>query len=342
MAEIAVIDSDLRRIDIETFRENLSQHTVNRISLDQGNIDAPVDPSHDLSSYRALYVRVGEVTPEVLDRAPQLEIVSTCGSGYDHVDVDAATDRGVVVTHTPEAPAPGAIEHTYGFIFTLLCQFPQMLERTSNGGWAEGQTVVNELQNRTLGIVGLGTIGSEVARIATESFDADVVAYDPYVDGSRESEIYPRVSRKEIEAMGVSLVDKMDVFEQASLVTMHVPLTEDTSEMVSTTEFEALEGGYFINLSRGPVVDEDALIDAVEKDKLAGIALDVLETEPPDPSNPLLAADNVYITPHIAGGKEGYPGRSAEINAQRIERTLLGQQPDKIVNPRVLNKRHDL
>lgn len=339
MAEIAVIDSDLRQIDIETLRDNLEQYTVDRISLDQGNIDAPIDPSYDLSSYQALYVRVGEITSEVLNRAPQLEIVSTCGSGYDHVDVEAATDRGIIVTHTPEAPAPGAIEHTYGFMFTLLCQLPEMFERTASGGWAEGQTVVNELRNRTIGIIGLGTIGSEVARIATQSFGADVVAYDPFVDGSQQSDIYPRISRDEIEAMGVTLCNKLDVFEKASLVTMHVPLTEETKKMVSTAEFEALDGGYFINISRGGVVDEDALTNFVTEGNLAGVALDVMENEPPgSSSNPLLQAENVYITPHIAGGKEGYTKRSAKINAKRIEQTLDGDRPDKIVNPEVFPK----
>jgi D-3-phosphoglycerate dehydrogenase len=333
MTDIAVIDSDTRKIDIETFRNNLEGLSVDRIELEHGNIDAPIDPSYDLSSYRGLYVRVGEVTEAVLDRAESLEIVSTCGSGYDHIDVDAATERGVFVTHTPEAPAPGAVEHTFGFIFTLLNEFPEMFDRTASGGWAEGQTVVNELCDRTIGVVGLGTIGSKVAKIAQNSFSADVIAYDPYVTRTRESEIYPRTNRDEIEAAGITLVGKDELFESASIVTMHVPLTSDTRSMVGTEELEALEEGYFINLSRGEVVDEAALIDAVERSLLNGVALDVMSSEPPDASNPLLSASNVFVTPHIAGGKEGYTKRSAEINAKRIGTALRGEPPDKLVNP---------
>lgn len=335
MAEIAVIDSTLRKIDVETFGRHLETFSFDHLSLDHGTIDGPIDPSYDLSSYRALYVRVGQVTESVLDRAPELELVSTCGSGYDHVDVEAATERGVMVTHTPEAPAPGAVEHTFGFIFSLLCELPTMFERTANGGWGEGQTVVGELYDRTIGVVGLGTIGSKVAQIAATQFDANVVAYDPYVAGERETAIYPRISREEVERHGIELIDIADLFETASLVTMHVPLTAETERMVGIDEFEALEGGYFLNLSRGGVVDEAALIEAVDRDLLAGVALDVMETEPPESSNPLLSAPEVYVTPHIAGGKEGYARRSAEINAKRIEAALAGDRPEKVVNPDV-------
>lgn len=341
MAAIAVIDSDKRQIDLDTFQAHLEGYSVDRIVLDAGNIDAPIDPGYDLSEYRALYVRVGQITPDVLDRASNLEVVSTCGSGYDHIDVEAATDRGIVVTHTPEAPAPGAVEHTFGFIFTLLNRFPDMFERTSTGDWTEGQTVVHELRDRTLGIVGLGTIGSRVAGIATQSFGADVVAYDPYVEGRDESTLYPRTSRQEMESVGVQFVDRMDVFKRASIVTMHVPLTAETEQMVGSKELQALNGGYFLNLSRGGVVNENALSDAVEADVLRGVALDVMQSEPPELSNPLLGAENVFVTPHIAGGKEGYTRRSAEINASRIQSVLAGNHPDKVVNPAVFNHREE-
>lgn len=336
MAEIAVIDGEQRQIDVGTFRKNLDRFSADRITLKHGNIDAPIPPRYDLSSYRSLYVRVGEVSADVLDRADNVEIVSTCGSGYDHIDVGAATDHDILVTHTPEAPAPGAVEHTFGFIFTLLNDFPRMFERTASGGWAEGQTVVKELHGRTLGVVGLGTIGSQVASIASKSFNADVIAYDPYVDGTRESDIYPRTDRAEIESEGVQLVDFVELFQRASVVTMHVPLTDETESMVELDQFEALEGGYFINLSRGEVINEQDLVDAVRRDLLAGAALDVMDSEPPDPTHPLLSEDRVYVTPHIAGGKEGYPTRSAEINAQRITKALSGQTPGGIVNPQVL------
>lgn len=333
MAEIAVIDSDKRQIDIETFRNELGEFSADRLTLERGNIDAPIDPDYDLSQYRAIYLRVGKVTAGVLDRTENLEIVSTCGSGYDHIDVEAATERGVLVTHTPNAPAPGAVEHTFGFMFTLLNDFPEMFERTANSQWSEGQEVVQELHDRTIGVVGLGTIGSKVARIAENAFNADVIAYDPYVSGEKQSNIYPRVPRDEIESDGITLVGWKEVFQSASVVTMHVPLTPETKRMVGYEELEALEDEYFINLSRGSVVDEEALRDVVQRGNIGGVALDVMETEPPDPANPLLKAPNVYITPHIAGGKEGYPTRSARTNANRIKRALNSENPQHVINP---------
>jgi D-3-phosphoglycerate dehydrogenase len=145
--------------------------------------------------------------------------------------------------------------------------------------------------------------------------------------------MYPRVEREKLEYVGVEFVEYTELFERATVVTMHVPLTPENDSMVGIDEFEALEGGYFLNLSRGGVVDEGELIEAVDRDLLAGVALDVLADEPPDPSNPLLKAPNVHITPHIAGGKEGYASRSAEINAKRITAVLHGEVPDGLVNP---------
>jgi len=337
MADIAIIDSDSRRIDLETFEENLGDFSVDRICLEHGHIDAPIAETYDLSPYRGLYLRVGKITVEILDRAENLKIISTCGSGYDHIDLEAATERGIMVTHTPEAPAPGAIEHTFGFIFTLLNELPEMFERTASGNWGEGQTVMRELHGRTIGIVGLGTIGFEIAKIARRAFNADVIAYDPYVDGRRESDIYPRVKKDKVESLGITLVDKMELFESASMVTMHVPHTSETDQMVGREELRALSGGYFLNLSRGGVVNEEALLHAVERDWLEGVALDVMGTEPPNESDPLVESPDVFITPHIAGGKECYPTRSAKINADRMTKTLRGERPGGLVNPDVLH-----
>lgn len=337
MSDIAIVDSSKRKIDIETFRNELKDFSTDRIALTSGDIGTTIDEDIDLTSYRAIYVRVGEITADVLDRAPNLEIVATCGSGYDHVDLEAATERGVIVTHTPEAPAPGVVEHTFGLIFSLVHRFPEMFELTKRGDWGEGQTIVGELRGRTIGVVGLGTVGSKIATIASDVYDAEVIAYDPYVTGELTSDIYPRVSAEEMTNHGIGLVDKEALFQDADIVTMHVPLTERTHHMVSTSEFGELENDYFINTSRGEVVDEQALIAAVKEKKLAGVGLDVMQSEPPNSSNPLLSAPNVYVTPHIAGGTEGYPERSAKINAQRIACVLRGETPDKVVNPDVLD-----
>jgi len=336
MADIAIIDSDAREMPVELFRDFINGYEIDHIRLSSGDIATSISTERDLTPYRSLYLRVGSITEDVLKRAPNLEHIATCGSGYDHVDVDAATEADVLVTHTPKAPAPGVIEHTFGVLFSLLHRLPEMFERTTNGEWAEGQTTVGEFYGKRLGVVGLGTIGAQIATIAQQHFNANVIAHDPYVSGDLESDIYPRVSSEEITSQGISLTDRESLFEDADIVTMHVPLTERTLGMVSQVELNALEGGYLINTSRGEVVDEEALIKAVDSQQLAGVALDVIANEPPDPDNPLLASPRVYVTPHIAGGTEGYTERSVRINADRIVHVLDGERPENLVNPNVL------
>ncbi len=336
MSDVAIIDSEVRQMPVDLFRELLEGYEVDHIRLSSGDISTSIDSEHDLEPYRSLYIRVGAITEAVIACSPNLEHVATCGSGYDHVDVDAATEAEIMVTHTPNAPAPGVVEHTFGVIFSLTHRLPEMFERTANGKWVQGQTTVGELQGKCLGVVGLGTIGSRIATIAAQQFGAEVTAYDPYVSGELESDIYPRKGGEGYKSQGISLTDKATLYEDADIVTIHVPLTERTREMVSRQDLAALEGGYLINTSRGAVVDENALIDAVEADRLAGVALDVMAKEPPAPDNPLLHSDRVYVTPHIAGGTEGYAERSVRINAERIARVLQGGSPDKLVNPEVL------
>jgi D-3-phosphoglycerate dehydrogenase len=336
MADIAIVDSPSREIDRGTFKENIDGYSVDRLTMQSGNISAGISEEWDLSEYRAIYVRVGEVTEDVLRRAENLELVCTCGSGYDHIDVEAATDRGVIVTHTPEAPAVGVVEHTFGVIFSMLHRLPEMFEQTANGNWEEGQITVGELAGKRFGVIGLGTIGTKIATMAQQQFGADVIAYDPHVSGELTSPIYPRISAEEVRSRGIELADKQTVLESADVVSLHVPLTERTRNMISEEELAALQRGYLVNTSRGEVVDEDALLDAVERGQLAGAALDVMRTEPPEPLNGLLSNPNVYITPHIAGGTEGYAERSAGINADRIQKVLDGEEPDDVVNPGVL------
>jgi len=336
MSDVLVCDNESHPMNRELFERQLSDFEMDHAKLPSGSLNVTIDiDKYPLSSYRAMYIRVGEVTAEVLDAASNLEYVATCGSGYDHIDVSAATDRGVLVTHTPGAPAPGVIEHTIGLILALVHELPDLFGQTAAGNWSEARRALPELRNKTVGVVGLGTIGSGVAIAASETFACDVIAYDPYVTGEVQSSIYPRVDRAEMEARGISFTSKQDLFERSDVVTMHTPLNEETKGMVGYDELQALENGYLINTSRGEVVDESALVDT--REQLSGIALDVMEAEPPDDDNPLLDAQNVYVTPHVAGGTEGFTERSARINAGRIRATLRGDTPDGIVNPEVLS-----
>jgi D-3-phosphoglycerate dehydrogenase len=321
-------------MNIEEFRSRITGFDVDHAMLTDGSLNVTIDlTDYPLSQYRAMYIRVGEVTEEVLDVATNLELVATCGSGYDHIDIEAATAHGVTVTHTPQAPAPGVVEHTIGFLFSLLHELPDLFEQTAAGHWVDSRRAVAELEDRTVGVVGLGTIGSRVATLLSKRFNCDVIAYDPYVTGDASSPMYPRVEQAEIEAKGISFTTRRELFKRADIVTLHVPLSDATDHMVDAQVLELLKGGYLINTSRGEVIDESALIQAMERDLLKGVALDVMEAEPPADTNPLLEMSNVYVTPHVAGGTKKFTQRSARINARRIRHALRGEEIEGVINP---------
>lgn len=342
MHSVLVTTSESRPVSVDIVRDALpTDWTVDSYEVAGEGIEAgsPARIGAAANGYDALLLRPGRVTRELLEAAPSVQIVAVHGSGYDRVDLEAATERGVVVTHSPEAPGPGVVEHAIGMMLALLRNVPTVHEQTTAGQWDASKNVCLELGRRTVGVAGLGTIGFDVARLARE-FGAPVVAYDPYVRGERtDSEIYPRVSREEVEALGVELVSRHELFERADVVSLHTPLTEDTRQFVGERELDALAGGYLVNTGRGGLVDEEALVDAVREDRLDGVALDVLAEEPPDPSHPLLTSPKVIVTPHVAGVTDGYFPRAARLCSEKIEAFLDGDRPDAVVNPAAFDGR---
>lgn len=342
MDSVTVCHSDSHPIDIDTFRTALDDAdiTVSEVTVEPGGVDTDVASTlvGALRDSQALYIRTGEVTREIFEAVDGLELVVTSGSGFDHIDLDAATDHDVVVAHQPNAPAPGVVEHTYGLLFSMLSDLPSLFTSTRDGDWQAARGERPEFGSRTFGVVGLGTIGLPVARIASRSFGATVLGYDPFVSGDRESRIYPRYDRDTVEDAGVTLVSKDALFERSDVVSLHVPLREDSRHLVSTTELAALGDGYLINAARGPVVDEEALIDTLSDGGLSGAALDVLESEPPDPGDPLLDYDRVNVTPHVAAWTETYLERSATLAAEKVTALARDEVPETIVNPGVLDR----
>lgn len=339
MPDVLVVQSASHPVGVDRFESALgADYDVSQLELPPGTLHVRADEElvDALADKQAVFLRAGEVTAPVIRAADDLRVVAVHGSGYDHVDLDAATRNGVVVTHNPEGPGPAVVEHTVALMVTLLRDLPTRFERTARGEWSRDP--VSELGQRTVGVVGLGWIGFRVARIASQVFGAEVIAHDPYVSGELESPIWPRFSRTEVTDLGVELVAKDDLFERAELVTLHTPLTDRTADMVGASELAALAGGYLINTSRGGVVNEEALNAAVEDGTLRGVGLDVLRTEPPDADHPLLAHPRVYVTPHIASATDGYPPRAADAAAEKIRSVLSGGRPETVVNPAVFDR----
>ncbi len=242
-----------------------------------------------IGEYDGLIVRSRtKVTAEVIDRAERLKAVARAGVGVDNIDVSAATRRGIVVMNTPGGNTVSTAEHAVAMMFALARNIPQACADMKQGNWNRKKFVGVQLTGKTLGIVGLGRVGLEVARRAV-GLEMRVLGYDPYVSGERA------------KSVGLRLVDTLEeLLPQCDYITIHAPLTDETRNLISKEEISLMKDGVrIINCARGGIVDEDALAEALRSGKVAGAALDVFSKEPPEDWS-LVQLDNVIATPHIA------------------------------------------
>jgi len=261
----------------------------------------------------ALIVRSGtEVTREVLEAASDLVIVGRAGIGVDNIDIEAATDQGVIVANAPEGNVRAAAEHTVAMAFAAARSIPQAHTRLKGGEWAKGDYLGTELNGKTLGIVGLGRVGQEVAK-KLDSLGMDLVAFDPYI------------SEERAEQIGAELADLDAVLQRADVLTIHTPLTPETEDMIGETELAEMEGGYVVNCARGGIVDEPALAEAVEDGIVAGAALDVFAEEPLPADSPLLGVEDVIVTPHLGASTEAAQENVAVSTAEQIVAAFEGE-----------------
>jgi D-3-phosphoglycerate dehydrogenase len=266
----------------------------------------------------ALIVRSGtEVTREVFEAAEDMLIVGRAGIGVDNIDLDAATDNGVIVANAPEGNVRAASEHTVAMTFAAARSIPQAHMRLSSGEWAKGEFLGTEVNDKTLGVVGFGRVGQEVAK-RLGSLGMDIVVFDPYISEDRATQF------------GADLADSLEeCLTSADFLTIHTPLTDETENMISEEELAQLEGGYVINCARGGIVDEAALAEAVENGILKGAAVDVFADEPVSPDNPLLGVEDVIVTPHLGASTEAAQENVAVSTAEQI---LAAFESEPVVN----------
>jgi D-3-phosphoglycerate dehydrogenase len=241
-------------------------------------------------SVRALIVRnQTQVTADLIAAAPKLEIISRAGAGLDNIDTDAATEAGIVVSYAPHENAVSVAELTIGFMLALARRIPAADADTHGGGWNRHEFTGIELSGKTLGIVGFGQIGQLVAERA-RVFGMQIVTHDPFVEPA--SDVLTQFNAQWLE------LD--DLLRRSDIVTVHVPLTNDTAGLFNAEQFGQMKSSaLLINTSRGEIIDEEALAQALTEKRIAGVALDVRQSEPPKPG-PLEQMKNVICTPHIA------------------------------------------
>ena len=256
-------------------------------------VSNPKEYAQHLADCEALFVRSAvKVNAAVLAQAPKLKVIGRAGVGVDNVDLPAATAAGVLVMNTPGGNAVSVSEHTLGLMLGMARAIPQASASTKSGKWEKKKFMGNELRGKTLGILGLGSIGREVLQRA-RAFEMKVIASDPYVNSQSAVDL------------GVSLVGMDDLFAQSDYITLHVALTKETTGMLNDAAFAKMKTGVrIVNCARGEMIDEAALARAIQSGKVAGAALDVFQVEPPPADNPLLALESVLATPHIGGATE--------------------------------------
>ena len=255
-------------------------------------VSNPQDFSAHLADADALLVRNAvKVDAALLAKAPRLKVVGRAGVGVDNLDLDAATAAGVLVMNTPGGNAASVAEHTLALMLAMARSIPQAIMATRSGEWGKRKFLGTELRGKTLGVVGLGSIGREVVRRA-RGFEMHIVAHDPYVN--------PRTAADP----GTRLLGLDELYAESDYITLHVALTTETYGMLNDAAFAKMKRGVrIVNCARGELIDAEALRKALESGKVAGAALDVFQTEPPA-GEPLLALDNVLATPHIGGSTE--------------------------------------
>ncbi len=256
--------------------------------LDVVKTESPILSKAQLEGVEALIIRSKTViTPALIESAKSLQVIVTATSGFDHIDLDACAKWGITVMHTPWANVQTAAQLTWSLVLACAHKINQAHNMVKAGDWNRDSVTSTELIGKTYGVVGLGRIGSRVAEIA-EAFDMDVIAYDPYADD------------KTFISQSVERVAYEELLKRSDVISFHVPLTKETNRMLSRSQLEYIHRGMIVvNTSRGPVINEQDLCEALEKGWVGAAGLDVFEKEPLPRQSHLLKLQNVVLSPHM-------------------------------------------
>ncbi len=274
-----------------------------------------------LNGAEGILLRPGYITASLLDLLPDLRVVAVHGAGVDQVDVAACTQRGVLVTNTPGANANAVAELTLGLILSLARRIPQAASRVgAERVWGEARHTGVELKGKTLGLIGIGQVGSRLTKMAL-AMGMKVLAHDP------------GLKNEEIKARGARPTRYDTLLSRADFITLHAPLTPKTHHLIDRQAISKMKkGAFLVNAARGPLVDEAALARALKSGRIGGAALDVLEGEPPDPESAIFGAPNLILTPHMAGSTHECLEAIATWAGADIARVLSGKKPRYPVN----------
>ena len=271
----------------------------------------------DIHDCDAVIIRVAVIDREIIAKSPKLKVIAKHGAGYDSIDTKAAADHGIRVVFAPTANSMSVAEQAVALMLACTKRIPFLADQYKKGNYkAKDMYTKTELCGKTLGLIGLGRIGMNVARIAIHGFGMKVIAYDPFIPAGRD-------------LGGVELVQERDeLLKTADYISIHVPATPENVKSISQKEFKLMKPtAIIINTARGTIIDQEALIEAIRNDEIAGAGLDVTDPEPAPPSNAIFELDRVIVTPHSGGATKEAMIRMVMDAVMGIDEVLLGKEP---------------
>jgi len=319
--KVVRVDRKIDPSSIKEEREELDKVNAELVLAEFETEDDIIAATKDAD---AILTTFAPITRRVMESSPRVRVVVRYGIGYDTVDLDAATDNGILLVNLPGFCLDEVADHTIGLLLACVRKIVYYNNLTKSGYWARyHEMFIASFTGQTLGLIGCGTIGQAVAKRAA-GFDVKILGTDPYVDKA--------VAKKH----GINLVSMAELLKESDFVSVHSLLNKDTHHLVGEKEFRQMKPtAYFINTSRGPVVDEKALIKALQEKWIAGAGIDVFEQEPIDPNNPLLKMDNAVVTPHNAGWSDAAGRRARILVGKEAARVVTGKWPSHWVNKSV-------
>jgi D-3-phosphoglycerate dehydrogenase len=302
--------------------DKLANEAVDMLSKNHEVTFDEMDPStlkNEITPYHALVVRSRtKVTKDILAKADNLKVIGRAGVGVDNIDIAEASNKKIKVVNSPTGATQSVAELTIGHMLSLSRKLTTADSTMKKGMWAKKELKGKELHGKTLGLIGLGNIGQQVATIAT-SFGMNILVYDPYC------------TTETAKRIGAILCDKNDLIKKADFISLHLPHTKETHHIIDQKALKMMKPtAYLINCARGGVVDDNALIDALNKNQISGAAMDVFEQEPP--TGKILETKNIVLTPHLGASTAEGQIRAGTICAEQVLMTLDGKEPQFWVN----------
>ncbi|MGC4933777.1 NAD(P)-dependent oxidoreductase [Gordonia sp. DT30] len=318
----AVVTEPIHQVGIDLLR------TVFEVETDYDRYLDPATLGHALADADAVVMRSAGLPAQTLRSSPSLKVIAKHGAGLDSVDIAAATDLGIVVANSGDANSGSVAEHAVALMLAVLHQIPTTDAKVRQAAFRRpGEVVLGDISEATVGLIGFGNIARRVGHMCAAGFGAEVLALDPFV------------TAEEMAAEGVTkAVDLQDLLPRCDVVSVHVPLGPETHHLIGADELKLLgPRAVLVNTARGGVVDEAALLAALDAGELRGAGLDVLEHEPPRAGDPLFGSPRVVLSPHVAGGTELARQRMACAAAQAAIDVIEGRRPEYLINTAVLD-----